>query len=371
MLPHPLGVRSGLGGLPSALLQSDAGAQVQASVRQAAAQATGPAATSYQQAQQTIQSFSSAGAAGQAADGIATVASGGTPSNEQIEGAFTVAATVGAVALGATVTVAAAAIAPLAAVVFGAGFAIGSLIQKVLGITNQGPIACSGDDKAVYGSAPGQRDWRTYAGVYGPASAQHAPAQDGLDGLDPRCYWQPYTTGAFETWARPILIRTVELWMNCKPVLPDNTATSFMTGLLQTWNDQFPNALTRTIFAPGQGNTALDAEIVKLNNTTFTTNDRPALFWQVCAWQGDPIQVLIAAVGQEKQSAVSFTVAEPPAAVASQAAPSTITPGHVAVGIAVVGGAALLGASVYALVKGKTLLAVGHGALAAAKGWFP
>jgi hypothetical protein len=232
--------------------------------------------------------------------------------------------------------------------------------MKVLGITNAGPVACSGEDTSSYGSSPDDPSWRSYSAAYaGP-------------GVIPP---QPYTSGAFETWARPIIVRTFELWMNCKKVPPDNTALSFFSGLIGAWNARYPNAAMRTIPY---------AQAICVKDPRYQLESP---FWQQCiAWSSDPVQKMLSAMANEKQvSDISIQVADPPAGaipasrsvitlhlqgqrVGATSAGPTAT--QVVAGTAAVGGAALLGTAIYSAVTGIAIGAVVEHAWKHLKGWF-
>lgn len=365
------------------------GQQLQSQVNQA----TGQLKAAYQGYANQIQTAMNYPGASAAVSGMITAANGGTPTEAEVQGAFTVAATTAAVALGATATAAATVVAPVCAVVWGAGFALGSFIQKVFGITNAGPIACSSDDHTTYGASPNDPNWFTYDGNNGPMIGQpmgrYAPTQaenvaqmrsvaGGPSGAPADWpFWMPYTRGAFENWARPLIIKAEELWANCKTVPPDNTATSFLKGLIGTWNAQSLSggaAVTRQICIAGLGQTPLDEQIAALSDTTFQTSFRPPLYWQLMAWQADPIQMLLGQVSNEQGGNIAIRVVDPsPTSVigaGAAAAGQMSTAAKVAVGTVAVGGAALAGTVVYAFAKGQAVRTVFQSGWTALKGWF-
>jgi hypothetical protein len=363
---------------------------LQQQLQSAIGSATGQAQAAFQGYAGEIQAIESYPGAAEAAEGMITAAGGGVPTDAQLQGAFTVAATAGAVALGATATAAATIVAPLCAVVWGAGYAIGALVQNILGITSGSPAPCSGGDTAVYGTSPGDPNWQTYMGLsgpelgapWGPYAPQQAANIQTLKSLagNPTYgapanwpYWTPYTRGAFENWAGGIIIHAEELWMNCKKVPPDNTATTLLKGLVGAWNAQYPNAPKRQINIAGLGPTPLDGQIKTLSNTSFPTSFRPPLYWQWMAWQGDPIQYLLTQVSNEQGGNIAITVADPPLTPPAASAPTTsagTAVANVAAGTAVVGGAALTGTAVYAFAKGQAVSTVLKSGLLAIKGWF-
>lgn len=350
-------------------------------------QAAGAVKTAYQGYASQIQTIENYPGASEAASGMITAASGGTPSDAEIQGGFTVVACAAAVALGTTATVAAACVAPMAAVVFGAGYALGDLLCSVFGWGK--PIPCGGDNGQFMGTDPSDPKWETYMGFNGPMRGQpmgrYSAAQAGNvaqmksvagnpDGAPADWpFWMPYTRGAFENWARPLIIHAEELWANCKAVPPDNTATSFLKGLVGAWNAQAqtngPVAI-REISLVGLGSTPLDVQARALSNTTFQTSFRPPLYWQLMAWGGDPVQMLMEQVSAEQGANISIRVANStPAAAAAPAAPLGTT-GKVVVGTAAVGGAALIGTAVYALAKGQAVETVLKAGWFSLKGWF-
>lgn len=354
------GLPSPSGALPSVLTSGNPAASLQGQLQAQVNAATGPALAQYQQTAQQVSAFQATPVGQALTSGAQTVASGGTLSNAQIQAGFTAAATAGAVLLGASAAAAGAAIAPLAAAVFGGGYALGKLVMNLLGITNAGPVACSGNDSSPgnIGASPGDPDWLTYSGGYGPASAPHAPTQDGegwLGSLNPSCYWKPYTNGGFETWARPIIMRAIELWMNCKAVPPDNTATTFGNGLVATWNAQFPTASQRSI-------TMVNCDHQAQLNTPNFASTNPAEYWEICAWNGDPVQVLMQQIaGERGVGCLTVRVAAPPPPPgqyygSSVSAPSPVA--TVAAGAAVVGGLAVAGTAAYAYTTKQSLATV-------------
>ena len=169
-------------------------------------------------------------------------------------------------------------------------------------------------------------------GIFGPTSfaqafqsAWQANAAYALNGLTPQPDWQ-------------VLVHTLRLWnkahsgssvMSIKPTPSqppscDNSATSLIAGPSQYIASLASCALTNL--------SATDA-IVSEGNLVLNTG---------------------AMLNPPNTGPVQWTT------VATD----------VAAGAAVVGGTALLGVSVYALVKGKTIGAVAHGMLTAIKGWF-
>lgn len=351
------------------------GQQAQAQI----GQVTGQVKQAWQGYANEIQTVANYPGASAAAAGMITAANGGTPSDTEIQGAFTVGATTGAILLGATATAAAAVVAPMCAVVWGAGYALEDLIKKIFGITNQGPIHCGAGDTTQYASGPGQPGWITYKanGNFSTADPTGESPQGTVatDGTKPLPGWLPYTRGAFENWARPLIIKAEELWANCKTVPPDNTATTFLKGLVGMWNAQAKSTgpvSTRQICLAGLGSTPLDGQIAALSSTSFPTATRPALYWQLMAWQGDPVQVLLGQVSNEQGGNIAITVANPtPTSTASTTAAGQTTTLHkVAVGTAAVGGAALIGTAVYALAKGQAVETVLKAGWFSLKGWF-
>jgi hypothetical protein len=366
-------------------------AALQQQVQGAINSATGAAKTAMQGYAGELQQVANYPGASEAAAGMLTAANGGTPTQTQIAGGLTVAATVGAVALGATAATAAAVVAPICAVVWGAGYAIGAFVQNIFGITNSGPAACSPQDTDKRGVDPSDLNWHSYMGYAGPEIGQpwgpYAPTQassvqaaraiaGGATGAPVNWpYWMPYTRGAFENWARPLIIHAEELWMNCKMVPPDNTATTLLKGLVGAWNAQNAGAPKRTLNIAGLGPTPLDGQITALSNTSFPTSFRPPLYWQLQAWQADPIQTLLGQVSDEQGGNIAITIADPAptpggAGGGAAAATSTSTAAKVAVGTLVVGGAALTGTAVYAFAKGQALSTVLQAGWTGLKGWF-
>ncbi len=303
-----------------------ASAQLQSTLNTQINGATGAAKSAYQQVLSTVKSYDPTGSGAQAAAGIVTAAQGGEMTDAQIQAGFTAAATAGAIVLGATATAAASVVAPLAAAVYAGGYAIGQLVQNILGITNAGPVACSGNDHDPRGAAPGAPNWVTYAHYYGPQMPANTPGTAGPNAL---AGWMPYSQGAFEAWARPIVLRAEELWANCKVVPPDNTTGSFAKGLLSAWNARFPGVAIRQVSQVGLGSSALDAQVHALTNTSYPTSSRPALYWQFVAWQGDPIQVLLGQVSSEAGQNVAFGVANPTPAQVAASVPASLA-AHVA-----------------------------------------
>jgi hypothetical protein len=181
-------------------------------------------------------------------------------------------------------------------------------------------------------------------------------------------YWAPYTSGAFENWARPLIIKVEELWLNCKKVPPDNTGLTFLKSLIGMWNAQHAGSPMRKITIAGTGDTPFDAQIRTLLNTSFPTSFRPPLYWKLMAWQGDPLQTLLGQVSDAQGGNIAITVADPSP---TSTGPTALgTTGKVVAGTAAVGGAALVGTAVYALAKGQAIDTVVKAGWTALKGWF-
>lgn len=190
---------------------------------------------------------------------------GKTPTDAQVKAGFTLAATAAYASLaGVSLATAAGIMGPLAAVVFGAGYGLGALVQKVLGIHNGTTQirTCSAED-TQHGTDPTDPKWVHY---------------DAQDGVGP---WQPATHGAFERWARPIIMRAVELTLNCKPLVGAATWRDYVDkGLVGSWNALFPGAPLRRI--PSTGNR--DAQLLGEGRMTAAVRDARAR---------DPVQMAI------------------------------------------------------------------------------
>ncbi len=163
--------------------------------------------------------------------GAQAAANGQKISKEQIEGGFMAAATAAAVIGGAQVPVAGPFIALAALLVFGGGELVEKAMRAIFG-PDSTPISCSDRDKSLYGSDPSDPNWRPY----GVGQEQ----------------WLPISDGAFERWARPILISTFEKVQNCKPVpgiVRDDPSSfcRFYAGMIASWNAMFPGAPRRTV----------------------------------------------------------------------------------------------------------------------------
>jgi hypothetical protein len=342
------------------------------------------------------------------ASGVAASMNGASPDEKTAAAGFTIAATAAAVIAGMTVAAASAVIAPMALFAYGGGYAIGLLIRKIFGITNQGAISCSDSDTFPYAAAPGDPGWITYS------SPMPVP-------------WQAYTNGPFEIWARPIIIRAAELLQNCKPLPGGVTPRQFYQGLIVAWNTQWPGMPMRTIVLIGdQGDAHFnDPEWSGYLPPDYQVQNTSAAHTQLAAWVGDPVQSMIRGIANEQRNPmsradavapalphpVSIQVADPPpgsvvltsdqiaadAAFAAQAAadptllwsvrhaaaqaharevqlslpPTGMSTGaKVATGAAVVGGAAVAGTLVVSYLKGEAVSAVVKGAWRGVKGWF-
>ena len=227
-----------------------------------------------------------------AAGGALSVVSGNQPSDAQIQAGFAVGSALAmAAATGMSISAAMPVMAPIALVVFGGGYALGALVQSALGIHNMGVIACT-DEDTTNGSSPSDPRWKNYA-VEWPG-------------------WAPASSGTFETWARPILIRASELLLNCKPVPgaantghKDADFAAWQAALVAQWNGYFPGVATRTI--------AIDTS--------------PRSCCGPGSTEGDPIQQMIWSFRRNAQgNPTSIEVANPTpaqaAALIQQAAPT-------------------------------------------------
>jgi hypothetical protein len=141
--------------------------------------------------------------------GIQAVAGGGSLSPSEIQGGFALASA-GALALGAGMSLSAAMpiMLPIAAVVFGGGVEISSLLRSVLKISDANTsqiYACTPGDTSN-GSSPSDPKWKR---AYTPS------LYDEYSVGSPN--WHPATSGKFETWARPILMRAEDGYLNCQP----------------------------------------------------------------------------------------------------------------------------------------------------------
>jgi hypothetical protein len=166
--------------------------------------------------------------------GMQAAIHGQTLTDTQIQSGFAMGAAGALIATGVAAGTALAVVAPMAAVCFGGGYAIGQAIQALLGIHNAGAIACSNDDPTKYGSDPSDPRWITFQSYVD----SNGPPPNGWQESGP--HWLPYTTGSFENWARPILRVVFELGANCKPIPGAKTYRDFANGLLATWNGAAP-----------------------------------------------------------------------------------------------------------------------------------
>jgi len=197
---------------------------------------------------------------------IEAVLHGQQPSDREVQAAFATASAValavasgavdvGAIASGiiagstAALTGAAAAIgasslimAPIAAAVFAGGEGIGAVIQLALGIHNgtSAVYACTKEDTDK-GTDPSDPRWVRVPGdpayPHGgssitPESAATHPETVMRDGW----LWVEATDGMFERWARPIIVRAIELLANCKPLPGANNLRDWGHGLVAAWN---------------------------------------------------------------------------------------------------------------------------------------
>lgn len=180
----------------------------------------------------TLDAITSNGAAG-----IQAAIAGNQLTDAQVQSGFALGASAALVAAGVSVASALSIVAPMAAVVFGGGYAIGQAIMAVLGIHNAGAIACSSDDPTKYGDDPTSPNWITFQSYVD----SNGPPPDGWPNGDnvPK-HWLPYTNGSFENWARPIIQVAFELAANCKPIPGAKTWRDFANGLIATWNTAAP-----------------------------------------------------------------------------------------------------------------------------------
>lgn len=174
--------------------------------------------------------------------GAQAAADGKPLTKQQIQAGFVTAATVGtAVAVSATTGVAITAaiatasvvFAPIALVVFGGGALIDAGMRAIFG-PDSSPRACSPQDTSLRGKDPSDPNWRPYS------SGQEE--------------WLPISDGAFERWARPIVLAVIEKQLNCLTVPGINKPgdeCAFYAGLVAVWNSMFPGAPRRTIDVAG------------------------------------------------------------------------------------------------------------------------
>lgn len=197
--------------------------------------------------------------------GMQSVASGDAMSPDQIRGGFALAAS-GALALGAGMSLSAAMpiMLPIAAIVFAGGAGIEAVLKHIFGINaaNTSQVyACSSNDN-TNGTSPTDPKWKR---------AWHPSLYDGADYHSPP-NWHPATSGKFESWARPLLIRALDMSGNCQPVpgaqqvdpgqlqkaidggdlsgvgrLADYYTAMWQLGLIKAWNESNPGAPMRTI----------------------------------------------------------------------------------------------------------------------------
>jgi hypothetical protein len=255
---------------------------------------TGNIQAKFQQYQQQINNFSSTQVGSSIEGGVLSAANGQALTEAQIQGGFTAAATAGAVVAGVTLAAAGVVMAPIALLVFGGGEAIGLLVKKLFDIKDIGPIACSEDDHTNYGTVPGDPNWITYqfyVNNNAPPGGWTTPGQ----------HWQPYSNGAFETWARPIVMRAMELPGNCKVLPGALTFRQFAQGLGQSWNARFPNSPVRKI------GYVLDDYA---NDPRLTYGS--AFQQQVYAWANDPIQAMIQGMAEEQRDGRDRTIVSAP-----------------------------------------------------------
>ncbi len=213
-----------------------------------------------------------------AAEGIAAATQGKAPTEAQVEAIATGVATAAAVVAGVGLTAAGAVMAPLAAVVFGAGLLLGEGIKKIFHITNCGLTSgnyCDG--KAP--KNPGQPGFISYGqliagkmsgGVLDP-NAKPAP-------------WQPYTHGAFETAMRPVIMKIIEVYGNCGALPGVKDERVALQGLINFWNAHAPPGTPmRTI-------TWLNDDYFK----KYPNGGAPASYMaNTKLWGGDPIQQMM------------------------------------------------------------------------------
>lgn len=201
-----------------------------------------------------------------ATSGIQAVAAGGDLTNPtEIQGGFALASA-GALALGAGMSIAAAVpvMVPIAAIVFGGGVGISSLMRSVFHISDANTsqiYACTPEDTSN-GTSPSDPKWKR---GFSPSLYDNFGA-----GSPPN--WQPATNGKFETWARPILMRAEDGYLNCQPPpgvqqissddlqkavsagditgvgkLNDYYDALWQLGAIKAWNDSNPGAPMRSV----------------------------------------------------------------------------------------------------------------------------
>lgn len=197
--------------------------------------------------------------------GIQAVTSGQSMSPDAIQGGFALASA-GALALGAgmSLTAAVPVMAPIAAVVFAGGAGISDLMRSVFHISDANTsqiYACTPSDTSN-GTSPSDPKWKR---GFSPS------LYDGYGQGQPPT-WQPATSGKFETWARPILMRAEDGYLNCAPPpgvqqisaddlqkavsagdlsgvgkLNDYYDALWQLGAIKAWNDSNPGAPTRSV----------------------------------------------------------------------------------------------------------------------------
>jgi hypothetical protein len=294
---------------------------------------------------------------------VAAVSGSGSSDEQTAQAAFAGAAIAGGVLGGMTIAAAAAAVAPLALIAWGGGYALGELITSALGIKNRGPIACTSDDPYKNADNPSSPGWFTFQDYVD----SNAPPPNGWP--DVGQHWVPATDGPFERWARPVIMRAFELSANCKPIPGVQTWRQFADGLIAVWNAQFPNAPMRTI---AQAPPSPDATYGSLaQQADYRLANDPVQWFLRGRGEQQVNQANRAQVFAPALASSSIQVADPtPASLgtthtihlpqvlatasAKAAASSGMSTGaKVAVGAAVVVGGALVGSGIYALVKHK------------------
>jgi hypothetical protein len=170
--------------------------------------------------------------------GAQSVADGKPLTKQQIQAAFTTAATVGTaitvasttgIAITAALATASVVFAPIALVVFGGGALIEAGLRAIFG-PDSTPKACSPQDPTLRGKDPSDPNWRPY----------NVGAET----------WIPISDGAFERWARPILLSIWERQVNCQQVpgiSKPGDLCRFYAGLIAIWNSMFPGSPRRRI----------------------------------------------------------------------------------------------------------------------------